>query len=201
MSGQAFEQPLKVAALLAGFTRPWFIAGGWAIDLYLGRVTREHRDIEIAILRADQAAVREHFRAWHFYKAMRGQGLQPWPEGEWLELPIHEIHAWHPTGDPPTLPSTLEILLNEADGDRWRFRRNLAISRPLQEISLSSKQGIPILSPEIVLLYKAMGPRPFDEADFSNVLDRLDAECHSWLRRAIDVCYPGHPWLAALGHD
>ena len=195
---EPFEGPLKVAELLAGFSRPWFVAGGWAIDLYLNRVTRAHKDIEIAIIRSDQQALREQLKGWHFYKAMRGQGLEPWPDGERLELPIHEIHARHPTGDPPRLPSTLEILLNEADGDLWRFRRNLAVTRPLPKMGLSSKQGVPILSPEIVLLYKAPAPRLFDEADFANTRDSLDAERRSWLRDALGLCHPGHPWLARL---
>jgi Aminoglycoside-2''-adenylyltransferase len=27
---------------------PWFVAGGWAIELFLGTQTREHEDLEIA---------------------------------------------------------------------------------------------------------------------------------------------------------
>ena len=38
-------EPLTVAevsAALTGFDRPWWIAGGWAIDLHLGQQTRAH---------------------------------------------------------------------------------------------------------------------------------------------------------------
>lgn len=35
------------------FKKPWFIAGGWVIDIALGRVTREHGDIDICIFRED----------------------------------------------------------------------------------------------------------------------------------------------------
>jgi hypothetical protein len=42
-------RPADIARLLAGVTAPWCVAGGWAIDLFLGRQTREHGDLEIAV--------------------------------------------------------------------------------------------------------------------------------------------------------
>ena len=45
--------PDEAAHLLAGTEVPWAVAGGWAIDLHLGRQTREHGDLEVAIPRAD----------------------------------------------------------------------------------------------------------------------------------------------------
>lgn len=40
------EDVLAVAGLMRNFPRPWFLAGGWALDWFVGRVTREHGDIE-----------------------------------------------------------------------------------------------------------------------------------------------------------
>ena len=42
-------RPADVTRRLAGVTVPWYVAGGWAIDLFLGRTTREHADLEIAV--------------------------------------------------------------------------------------------------------------------------------------------------------
>ena len=42
-----FAVPRRVVGVMAGFPRPWFFAGGWALDVWLGRVTRTHEDIEI----------------------------------------------------------------------------------------------------------------------------------------------------------
>ncbi len=56
-----FALPLQVATLMRDFKPNWFIAGGWAIDLFLGKVTRPHQDIEIAIFRKDQLALRDYF--------------------------------------------------------------------------------------------------------------------------------------------
>ena len=66
-----FDEMRKVADVFGGYARPWFIAGGWASDLFLGRVTREHEDVDVAVLRPDQFALREHLRAWDVGYATR----------------------------------------------------------------------------------------------------------------------------------
>lgn len=194
-----FEEPSRVAALLTDFERPWFVAAGWALDLYLGRVTREHRDLEIAILRPDQHALRGYLKDWEFRKVKRlpGEGdgrMEPWSEDEWLKLPTHEIHAHRVGGE----PWTIEILLNECSGEDWVFRRSPEVSRSLSLIGMNSRFGVPFLAPEIVLLYKAKNPKADDEADFNKAAPSLDEEPRAWLRSAIETCHPGHPWLRHL---
>jgi len=188
---EPFAEPRRVARVMEGFPRAWFVAGGWAIDLFLGRETREHEDVEIAVLRADQEEVRRHLAGWTFEKIV-DRVREPWREEEQLKPPVHEIHARSPGGE------TVEILLNEAVGDLWRFRRNLDVARPLMEIGLRSADGIPFLVPEVVLLYKAKAPRPRDEQDLAAVLPRLDAGRRGWLLRALEACHPGHPWIPRL---
>jgi hypothetical protein len=51
---------------MGGFARPWWIAGGWAADLFIGTVTRPHADLEISVLTSDQAALYEHRRGGIF---------------------------------------------------------------------------------------------------------------------------------------
>jgi hypothetical protein len=43
--------PREIADRLADLTASWCVAGGWALDLWLGRETRMHQDLEIAIPR------------------------------------------------------------------------------------------------------------------------------------------------------
>jgi hypothetical protein len=43
-------RPEEVAARLAGVPPPWYVAGGWALDLFLGYQRRPHEDIEIGVL-------------------------------------------------------------------------------------------------------------------------------------------------------
>ncbi len=189
------ELPLKIAVLMADFERPWFFAGGWALDLFLGQVTREHDDIEIGLLRSDQLAIQTYLNGWQFSKVINKQSrIESWLLGEFIELPHHEVYAENLTYDPPKL----EILLNESTKTDWLFRKNLAITRPLPLTILKTSNSLPILSPEIVLLYKAAYPRPKDEADFSTFYDKLNREQRVWLREAITTCYPGHGWLEKL---
>jgi hypothetical protein len=41
--------PEEVARLLSGIEAPWYVAGGWAIDLFLRGQRRPHADLEIAV--------------------------------------------------------------------------------------------------------------------------------------------------------
>lgn len=41
--------PHEVGQRLAGISVPWYVAAGWALDLFRGEQTRDHHDIEIAV--------------------------------------------------------------------------------------------------------------------------------------------------------
>jgi len=102
----SFEQCHSITSLMSGFNKTWFFAGGWAIDLFIGRETRQHQDIEIALFRKDQLNLKEYLKEWDFKKVIKGK-FYAW-ENEFLELPIHEVHALNKSnGD------KLEVLLNE----------------------------------------------------------------------------------------
>ena len=76
-----FAVPRRVADLMAGFSRPWYLAGGWALDVWLGRVTRPHEDVEIAILRDEQEEIRRHLDGWEFDKVAHGVGAREVSDG------------------------------------------------------------------------------------------------------------------------
>ena len=75
--------PEQVHGLLRGVSIPWWIAGGWAIDLFLGRQTRTHGDTDVLICRDDQLAVQNLLSDWDLHKTQQ-PGLKSWPEGEFL---------------------------------------------------------------------------------------------------------------------
>jgi hypothetical protein len=56
--------------------------------------------------------------------------------------------------------------------------------------------GVPVVAPEIALLFKAKAPRFKDQRDFDRVLPHLDRSARSWLASALEQAYPGHPWHA-----
>ncbi|MGN7385911.1 nucleotidyltransferase domain-containing protein [Sporosarcina sp. SAFN-015] len=180
----------KVAEWMSGYKRPWGIAGGWAIDLFVGGQTRDHSDIEIAILREDQHEMRGALADWSFQKAVKGKLLE-WGS-ETLKLPIHELHGVNRTGE------HLEVLLNEVENDQWIFRRNPAIAFPSSTLLLTSKEGIPYLHPAVVLLYKSKNPQEKDHADFHAVKDLLSEEDQQWLQHSLKIHVPDNEWVSQL---
>ena len=188
-----FALPLQVSTMMRDFKPSWFVAGGWAIDLFLEKETRIHQDIEIAIFRKDQTALHDYFDGWLLRKIVNGESVI-WLRDEWLTLPIHEAHYCNETAHPPQL----EILLNESNETDWLYRRNENIRRSLVKIQLESSAGVKFLCPEVVLLYKSENPRAKDERDFQAVVKRLDAERKEWLKDAIKVCNSEHRWLRSL---
>jgi Aminoglycoside-2''-adenylyltransferase len=185
--------PGEAGDLFRSFPRPWWVAGGWALDLQLGRETRKHEDVEIAVLRDDQDALREHLAEWELYYALDHK-LHLWRAAETLELPIHEIWARR-AGESQW---SLELLLNECRDGAWTFRRDSRVTLPLGEAGVLSPSGLPVLAPQIVLLYKARNPREKDDADFEAVLSRLSARQREWLASALAMAEPGHAWIRAL---
>lgn len=188
-----FEPPNLVAFLLRDFKPDWFIAGGWAIDLFLGKETRPHKDIEIAVFRKDQLAAQNYLKNWNLKKVVNAE-FSDWKKGEFLEKPIHEIHCFNETGVKPFL----EVLLNETNGKDWIFRRNGKITKPVSELYLTADNDIKFLRPEIVLLYKSKNPAAKDEQDFQKAAEYLDFESKKWLKDALSVCYSEHHWLEKL---
>jgi hypothetical protein len=188
-----FEPPAKVQSLMQTFERDWCIAGGWAIDLFLGQQTRVHDDIEIAIFREDQFALQNYLSDWNLQKADHGQLLE-WKSGEYLELPVHGIHCFNQTAE----ISFLEVLLNERRDEVWQFRRNRNITKPLSDLYLTDHQGIKFLRPEVVLLYKSKNPRQKDEQDFEKTLNHLSPESKEWLKNALSLCDTENHWLPSL---
>ena len=56
MDDQAVQQLdalASVARTLEGADVPYWVFGGWAVDLHVGRVTRPHDDVDIAVWRED----------------------------------------------------------------------------------------------------------------------------------------------------
>lgn len=187
------EVASAVAQLMEGFGARWCVAGGWALDLFLGRATRPHSDVELAVLREDQWRLHGHLDGWSFTASVRGR-REAWRPGELLELPVHEIHAYSP--DQP--PRSIELLLNERDGTNWVFRRDAAVVLPLCRAFVTSPFGVPVLSPEIVLLYKSKSPRPKDETDLHTGTAAMSAAQRQWLRSALLGSDSSHPWVPVL---
>jgi hypothetical protein len=58
--------------------------------------------------------------------------------------------------------------------------------------------GVPVVAPEIALLFKAKTPWFKDQRDFDRALPHLDRAARSWLAAALKQAHPGHPWHGRL---
>ena len=186
--------PVQVYDVLKGLRAPWWIAGGWAIDAFIGRETREHGDIDVGVLRRDQIVVQGALAGWDLQAADPPGSLRPWLLREVLPEAVHDIWcrpdkeaAWG-----------LQLMLDEADGDKWVYRRNSGIVLSLSELVWRGYGGVPYLVPEVQLLYKASRQSPVNESDFEACLPLLEEEQRTWLGVALLIAHPGHPWIERL---
>lgn len=187
-------QPLReVAEVMTDFDRTWVLCGGWAVDSWVGRQTREHVDVDLAVFHDDQVALRDYLAdGWllNGHDELDDSGTEQWT-GRRLGFPSH-VHA-------RTDAFNLDFQLELRDGDDWVLREHPRLALPLARIVRPSPWGLPTLAPEAVLLYKAAGEiRPHDQADFDALLPMLDRGQRGWLQDAIVPHGPAHPWLDAL---
>ena len=78
------------------------------------------------------------------------------------------------------------------------YREDPALRMPLADIGISASGNIPILVPEIVLLYKAHERTEKGEADFRVALHHLSPRSRSWLLRALKESAPHHACITHL---
>ena len=191
-----FDAVEALAAEMAGFERPWHIASGWAIDLFLGAANRVHHDIDVQIARDDQLTLRAHLeaRGWTFVTPYAGR-LERWPPDMRLEGERHQAHAHR--GE-----AFIDCLLSDIRGGVWHYRRQPEVVRLLARAERRTAAGVPYLAPELVLLFKSKNtgrhPRAQDQADFERAYPRLEPEARAWLRWALTAADPGHPWIGRL---
>jgi uncharacterized protein (DUF952 family) len=199
------ETARRVLRVMAGFPGAWWVAGGWALDLFLGHKSRPHADVELSVLAADQQALFGHLQGWDLRLAAPGSSLPAW-DGSWIQPPLHQVWARRGPGsgcpaDPDEFaadPTMLGFLLEQSTTGRWVFRRHPAVTRPLARVGTITAEGVAVVRPEIVLLFKAKGPRFKDQRDFDRVLPYLDGAARAWLSAALEQVHPGHAWRGRL---
>jgi uncharacterized protein CbrC (UPF0167 family) len=184
--------PGEVARRLAGIAVPWCVAAGWALDLFRGRQTRKHGDIEIAIPAASFPEVRDRFPGYVF----DGVG----DRRIWEEATPDVLAAVHQTWlrDPATGNYLVDVFREPHDGDTWICRRDETIRLPYRDIIHRTADGIPYLAPELVLLFKAKHARPKDQADFEGTVPHMTPAQRETLAGLLALVHPGHTWLAGL---
>jgi hypothetical protein len=180
--------PTEITRLLEDTTVPWCVTAGWAIDVFLGRQTRDHDDLEIAVPRSAWPEICERLDTLDFVVAGDGQ---LWPPTA-PNLDSH-FQTW---GRDESGKYRVDVFRDPHDGDTWICRRDPTITRPYAQVIRRSAQDVPYMAPEIVLLFKAKHARDKDTADLGHCLPLLTPTERIWLVEAIERVYPQpHPWI------
>jgi hypothetical protein len=188
-------RPEDVVRLFAGVEAPWYVAAGWAIELFLGESLREHEDLEVAVpnTRFDElAAALDGLEI--FVITARAEATP-------LSAARDRLADTHQTWirEPATGRWRFDVFREPSDGDTWICRRDPSIRLPYADVIERTADGIPYGRPEIILLFKAKHvQQPKNQLDFETTLPRLDGARRRWLRDALDKVHPGHPWLDPL---
>lgn len=146
------------------------------------------------ILRQDANALHSLLPGWEFWAADPPGQLRRWQTSERLPDRVHDIWCREIGG----AEWRFQIMIMDHDDDRWIFRRNRTINGSLSTLTIESG-GMPIIAPEVQLLFKGTSAiRPKDEVDFRMALTCLVSERRIWLRDALALHDPDHPWLLQL---
>jgi aminoglycoside-2''-adenylyltransferase len=181
----------EITRLFEGWPARWWISGGVALELHLGRSWRSHDDSDVSILREDAPSMRQLLSGWDIQVAASGT-LIPW-DGSVPVVKAEQNNMWCRKAHDH--PWCLDVTISDGDGERWIYRRNPTIQVLWADAVLLGEQGIPYLSPELQLLFKGKNNRTMDDKDASEVIPALSCEQRRWLRALL----PGdHPWQAML---
>ncbi|MFJ3306647.1 nucleotidyltransferase domain-containing protein [Streptomyces sp. NPDC086549] len=185
-------RPEQVAERLDGAGVPWCIAAGWALDLFRGRPSRPHGDVEIAVPAAGFPEIRDRFPEYVFDAVGSGR--------VWVGAGPEALAATHQTWlrDPASGRFLFDVFREPHEGGTWICRRDESLRLPYDAIIERTADGIPYLVPELVLLFKAKAARPKDRTDFEGVLPLLGRARRDVLSGWLERVHPGHPWLAEL---
>lgn len=207
---------------MAGLNRPWALAGGWAVDAWLGHQTRSHGDVDILVAHRDQRALFDHLADWNMVAhdppiAGGGSNSDAW-DGHHLTLPAHiharppgaanreAVRAWvTPPYRAPRDDMNVEIILDDIADGRWTLSDEPKISLPVHQCFDESSRAVPCVRPVVLMFFKALAyrelpgyPRPHDEADFWSLEPLVSADERGWLGDCVRQVKPSHPWLERL---
>lgn len=182
--------PLDVEAVAIGFAAAsfrWWVGGGLALELHLGRSWRQHGDTDVGIVRSDAGALHALLSGWDLHIAADGR-LTPW-RGQPLDPALHQNNVW--CRAVPDGPWVLDVTVGGGSPMSWVYRRDPSVEVAWDDAVLRSADGIPYLAPELQLLFKSKDPRPKDHLDAAQVIPELDTDRRQRLGRLLP---DEHPW-------
>ena len=213
----------KVNELLKNGGFQYAICGGFAIELFLNRTVRNHGDVDISAFWSERDKIILYIQAlgWSVYELCGGGRAHHITDVSnqiknkrniFCMTDDCEIVSFTPTDEAEMFAvdfghggqerlTFVEFLFNNAESENFLYARNHAVTRPLSQAILS-RDGVPYLCPEMVLLYKSVDTqREGYQLDYDLAMGMMSGEQRQWLQHALAVMNPeGHIWLTAWYH-
>src|SRR4051794_4203406 len=139
-----------VLAMMAGADVTWWLSGGHALDVFVGRTTRQHGDIDISLRRADLHAFQCFLAGRLELQVARDGRLHDLPDGPTGD-DVHGLWA----RETATGPWRLQVNLEPVDGTEWVYRREPTVRLDLEHVIRYRDDGLPYVAPAVQLLWKA----------------------------------------------
>lgn len=185
--------PEQLAAKLSDVAAPWYVVGGWALDLWQGKQRRDHEDLEFVTSPENAGHIAADLSDLTFFEAKAGALKQP---DCWTRIPDDAWQYWG--ADLKAGRWRVDMMLERGTSSHRVFKRDPKITQSRGQAIRVSKDGIRYLAPANVLLFKAKHCRAKDQHDFQAALPKLSGEDRTLLGCWLKLSYPGHSWLRYL---
>jgi hypothetical protein len=172
----------EVTNLMNSIVDEWAICGGDAIDLFVGKDTRLHKDIDIVVFWKDRKILIESFfyNGWRVFEPNRGMlreilSIQDdlcIEDNLWcikcdtnsynIENVYDNFYRVTTKRKSQDVLDFVELLFNKKEDDLFLYKRNTNLNLNLYNAIHYIKENIPYLAPEMVLLYKSIFIRGLD---------------------------------------
>lgn len=159
----------------------WYLAGGIALDEFLGRKTRDHEDTDILVNFNYLERILDFFKNYKVYTARNGSlslsALINIKSTDSLWIANDENESF-----------IIQILFFEEEAGHWVYKRDNTIRKRIEEIYFV-KSDMKIIQPEIQLLYKmdSSDVREKDLYDYHNVYPVLEERQKAWLDQYVNL--------------
>lgn len=207
-------------AMMQEIGADYAVCGGYAIDLFLGRKSRPHKDLDVAVFWEDRdRIVRFLLQAgWLVFEPYGGRYLhrirsvtdqKRIKNNIWCVAPEngHYKFSWRgrdlfavrqDDAEQETF-DFVEFLFNRRENGWFLYERNPAIRMEMRR-AIQKEGRIPYLAPALTLLYKSSAwDNPAYQSDYQNALPRLSLAELTWLNGALETAYQGtHAWAAEI---
>jgi len=153
----------EVVQLLEPFTG-WFIDGGVSLDLFLGRTTREHDDLDIGVFSTHARTLLTELCKAGYNIYIANKKLAAYQDQHFSPS---DYNYWVSDGS----DFKLQVLAYPVESGNVRFRRNDPVCWPIDHFVVH-RNGVPIINPLVSYAFKVTTREP-QEKDLNDIRELM----------------------------